>query len=156
MQKQDMEYAGFWVRVGTTIIDSLLLIAITLPLLVSIYGWGYFDAEQTGFVAGPADFLISWVLPAIAVIVFWMQKQATPGKMVLSLRIVDAATGNKPSAGQCIGRYFAYFVSTIPLCLGFIWVAFDKRKQGWHDKLAGTVVVRSKNLGPEQVRFGQA
>jgi len=156
MQEQDIEYAGFWVRVGATIIDSLLLVAITLPLLVSFYGWAYFDAEQTGFVAGPADFLINWVLPAIAVIVFWMQKQATPGKMVLSLRIVDAATGKKPSTGQCIGRYFAYFVSAIPLCLGFIWVGFDKRKQGWHDKLAGTVVVRSKNRGPEPVRFGQA
>ncbi|MBI5044072.1 MAG: RDD family protein [Nitrospirae bacterium] len=156
MQEQDMEYAGFWVRVGATIIDTLLIIAITFPLLFSIYGWAYFDAKQTGFIAGTADFLISWVLPAIVVIVFWMQKQATPGKMALSLRILDAATGNKPSAGQCTGRYFAYFVSMLPLCLGFIWVAFDKRKQGWHDKLAGTVVVRSKNRGPESVRFGQA
>jgi uncharacterized RDD family membrane protein YckC len=42
-----------------------------------------------------------------------------------------------------VGRYFAYFVSTIPFCLGFLWVAFDKRKQGWHDKLAHTVVVRA-------------
>lgn len=156
MQEQDMEYAGFWVRLGATIIDSLLLVAVTIPLLLSIYGRAYFDPEQTGFIAGPADFLISWVLPAIAVILFWMLKQATPGKMVLSLRVVDAATGNKPSTGQCIGRYFAYFVSTIPLCLGFVWVAFDKRKQGWHDKLAGTVVVRSKSRDPEPVRFGRA
>lgn len=154
MQEQDVEYAGFWVRLGATIIDSLLLVAVTIPLLLSIYGRAYFDPERTGFIAGLADFLISWVLPAIAVILFWMLKQATPGKMVLSLRVVDAATGNKPSTGQYIGRYFAYFVSTIPLCLGFVWVAFDKRKQGWHDKLAGTVVVRSKNRGPEPVRFG--
>ena len=48
-----------------------------------------------------------------------------------------------------------YFVSIIPLCLGLIWVGLDKRKQGWHDKLAGTVVVRSKNHGPEPVRFEQ-
>jgi uncharacterized RDD family membrane protein YckC len=89
--------------------------------------------------------LINWALPAIVVIVFWLQKQATPGKMMLSLRIVDATTGNKPSTGQCMGRYFAYFVSVLPLCLGLIWVAFDKKKQGWHDKLAGTVVVRSNN-----------
>jgi len=156
MKEQEMEYAGFWVRVGATIIDTLLIMAVTFPLLVSIYGWGYFDAEQTGFIAGPADFLISWVLPAIVVIVFWIQKQATPAKMVLSLRIVDATTGNKPSAGQCVGRYFAYFASTLPLCLGFIWVAFDNRKQGWHDKLAGTVVVRLKNSGSKPVRFVKA
>jgi uncharacterized RDD family membrane protein YckC len=102
------------------------------------------------------DFLISWVLPAIAVIVFWISKQATPGKMAVSARIVDATSGNPPSGGQCVGRYFAYFVSMFPLGLGLIWVAFDKRKQGWHDKLAGTVVVRSKRRGAEPVKFGQA
>jgi hypothetical protein len=49
MQEQELEYAGFWVRVGATIIDTLLIRAITVPLLVSIYGWGYFDVVQIGF-----------------------------------------------------------------------------------------------------------
>ena len=145
MQQQDVEYAGFWVRVGAAIIDTLLIMAVLIPLLVAIYGWAYFDAANTGFFAGPADFLLSWVAPAVAVIVFWIYKQATPGKMALSIRIVDATTGGPPSTGQCVGRYFAYFVSIFPLGLGLIWVAFDRRKQGWHDKLAGTVVIRSKN-----------
>lgn len=52
-----------------------------------------------------------------------------------------------------IGRYLAYYVSLIPFGLGFIWVAFDGRKQGWHDKLAGTVVVRKKNREPKPVSF---
>ena len=76
------------------------------------------------------------------VITFWMVKQATPGKMAVSTRIVDADSGNAASAAQLIGRYFAYFAACIPLGLGILWVAFDRRKQGWHDKLAGTVVVR--------------
>ncbi len=46
------------------------------------------------------------------------------------------------SNGQAIGRYLAYYVSSIPLGLGLLWVAFDRRKQGWHDKLAGTFVIR--------------
>lgn len=70
---------------------------ITFPALISIYGWAYFDGEQTGLVAGPADFLISWVLPAIAVIAFWIIKQATPGKMAISAQIVDATTGQPAS-----------------------------------------------------------
>ena len=144
-QQQDVEYAGFWVRVGATIIDTLLIMAVLVPLLVAIYGWAYFEAANTGLFAGPADFLLSGVAPAVAVIVFWIYRQATPGKMALSIRIVDAATGSPPSTGQCVGRYFAYFVSIFPLGLGLLWVAFDKRKQGWHDKLAGTVVIRSKN-----------
>lgn len=143
MNDQTIEYAGFWIRVGAAIIDTLLIMVITLPLLVGIYGWDYFDADITGFIAGPADVLISWVLPAVAVILFWMYRQATPGKMLLSLRIQDANTGGRLSWGQSIGRYLAYFVATLPLALGLIWVAFDKKKQGWHDKLAHTVVVKS-------------
>ena len=140
---QEVKYAGFWIRTGAALIDTLLIMLVTLPLLVAIYGWAYFDAEQTGIVAGPADFLISWVLPAVAVIAFWMVKQATPGKMAVSTKIVDAESGDAASTGQLIGRYFAYFAATIPLGLGILWVAFDKKKQGWHDKLAGTVVVRT-------------
>ena len=140
---QEVKYAGFWIRTGAAIIDTLLIMLVTLPLLVAIYGWAYFDAEQTGIVAGPADFVISWVLPAVAVIAFWIVKQATPGKMAVSTKIVDAESGNAASTGQLIGRYFAYFAATIPLGLGILWVAFDKKKQGWHDKLAGTGVVRT-------------
>jgi len=142
MQEQNLEYAGFWVRTGATVIDTLLIMLITFPLLFAIYGWSYLDPQRSEFLAGPADFLISWVFPAVAVIVFWRYRQATPGKMILSLAILGAKTGSKPSAGQCTGRYFGYFVSMLPLFIGLIWVAFDKKKQSWHDKLAGTVVVR--------------
>ncbi|HOE42135.1 MAG TPA: RDD family protein [Rhodoferax sp.] len=154
MDESDVEYAGFWIRVGAAIIDTLLIVVVTYPLLVSIYGWKYLDTDK--MVAGPADFLISWVFPAIAVIWFWTQKQATPGKAALSLRVLDAGSGENLSIGQSIGRYLAYFVSIIPLGLGLIWVGFDRKKQGWHDKLAHTVVVRAKNHGPEPVRFPQA
>lgn len=142
MQERELKYAGFWIRTGAAIIDTILVLLVTIPLLVAIYGWAYFDAGQTGIIAGPADFVISWVLPAVSVIAFWIVKQATPGKMAVSTRIVDADSGNAASTGQLIGRYFAYFAACIPLGLGILWVAFDRRKQGWHDKLAGTVVVR--------------
>ncbi|MCE8023276.1 MULTISPECIES: RDD family protein [Halomonadaceae] len=149
MKDQGLEYAGFWVRTGATIIDAILLMMVTFPVLISIYGWGYFDPNLYGFVAGPADFLISWVLPAIGIVLFWVYKQATPGKMAVSVKVVDARTGNSPSVGQAMGRYLAYILSSLPLGLGFLWVAFDGKKQGWHDKLAGTLVVReAKNAVP--------
>lgn len=154
MQEQELSYAGFWIRTWASIIDTVLIMMVTVPLLIWIYGWDYPAMQQTGALAGPADFLISWVLPTIAIIAFWINRQATPGKMAISARIVDAASGNTPTNGQMIGRYFAYFISTIPLCLGFLWIAFDRRKQGWHDKLAGTVVVRMVRRGAEPVKFG--
>ena len=156
MTADSVEYAGFWIRVGASLIDTALVVCVTLPILVAIYGWTYFDASKMGTTAGFADFLISWVAPAIAIVAFWLYKQATPGKMALSMKVVDAKTGRTLTIGQSIGRYLGYFVSTIPLGIGLIWVAFDPKRQGWHDKLAGTVVVRSKHRGPEAVNFDRA
>ena len=141
-----LEYVGFWARLGATIIDSVLVLVICYPLLTLIYGKQYWSS--TDLLHGPADFLLNWVLPAVAVVLFWMYRQATPGKMAIKARIVDARTGGRPSTGQLIGRYLAYYLSTIPLMLGFLWIAFDARKQGWHDKLANTVVVRPRRTAP--------
>ena len=135
-----VEYAGFWVRAGATLIDSLLIALCTVPFLYWIHGDAYFTPEA--MFRGTLDFLLSWVVPAVAIVLFWVIRSATPGKMVFRAVIVDAQSGGKPSRGQCVGRYFGYFVSCLPFFLGILWVAFDKRKQGWHDKLAGTVVIR--------------
>jgi uncharacterized RDD family membrane protein YckC len=141
-----VEYAGFWIRVLAVFIDSILILCVMIPLLGAIYGWDYFLNflepldESRSLISSGTDFFISYVLPAVATIVFWKTRQATPGKMMLSMKIVDAETGGPMSGGQAVGRYFAYFVSLI-FMLGYLWVAFDPRKQSWHDKLAGTVVV---------------
>ncbi len=151
MSAEELEYVGFWPRVGAALIDSLLVVMLTAPLVTWIYGREYWYSSR--LLHGPADFVITWILPAIAVILFWMYRQATPGKMAIGARVVDALTGQPPTTRQLVIRYLGYYVSTIPLLLGLIWVAFDPRKQGWHDKLAGTVVIRSKHR-VEPVSFG--
>lgn len=147
----ELEYVGFWARVGASLIDTLLMCLITLPLLHVIYGAAYW--ENTSFLAGPADFLISYVLPAVVILLLWNKISTTPGKMAVGAIIVDARTGGRPTPQQLFVRYIGYFVSTLPLFLGLIWVGFDSRKQGWHDKMAGTVVVRRKGGPVEPVRF---
>ena len=147
----ELEYVGFWARVGASIIDTLLMGVIILPVVMAVYGTDYW--LDGGLIKGPVDFLLNWVFPAAAVILFWFAKQATPGKMAIAARIVDAETGKKPSKSQLIVRYLGYYISMFPLFLGIVWVAFDRRKQGWHDKMAGTVVVRPKFRGPESVVF---
>jgi len=146
-----LEYVGFWPRVGASLIDTILIGVVIWPILTAFYGESYWAAES--LVQGPMDFFLSWVFPAVAVILFWVAKQATPGKMAVSAKIVDVKTGNAASTGQLIGRYLAYYLFLLPFGLGFIWVAFNERKQGWHDKLAGTVVVRKKNREPKPVTF---
>lgn len=138
--ERNHEYVGFWPRFGAFFIDGLLLVAITWPLSYLIYGWEFLTSDR--FLIGFADFILSFLVPAIAVILFWVHKLATPGKMLIKAKIIDAKTGGPPTIGQFIGRYLAYNISLLPIGLGYLWVAWDSRKQGWHDKLAGTVVVR--------------
>ena len=134
-------YAGFWIRTGAALIDAIIVGAVTTPLTLSLYPH-YYEMGDVTFFHGPGDFLVNLVLPIFYSIVFWVYKDATPGKMLCGIKIVDARTGGKPGGWQYIGRYFSYIASTLPLMLGFFWIIWDKRKQGWHDKLARTVVIR--------------
>lgn len=144
MDDDELEYVGFWLRVVASLIDTVLLLLIIVPVTLAIIAYGGLEMVAAGPTALSLDFLLNYLLPAVVVIIFWKVEQATPGKMVISAKIVDAETGGPVSTGKLILRYIGYFLSIIPLLLGIIWVAFDKRKQGWHDKIAGTVVVRQK------------
>ena len=145
-----LEYVGFWARFAASIIDTILLLIITTPITVKLYG--QYSAGINGpMIRGPGDLLVNYILPAILVIGLWIKFGATPGKMAFSAKIVDATSGRAPSTQQLLIRYFGYFVSLIPLGLGLFWVGFDRKKQGWHDKMANTVVVRPK--GPAEVTF---
>lgn len=153
-------YAGFGMRMLASLIDSTLSVIILLPLFGifhQIYGFdetqrllatGMLEPENMSreqvvdFVTRQAiSFTFQNVLIAIAVIFFWIYKSATPGKMLLKMEIVDVKTGGHPSRRQLIIRYLGYFLAVLPLGLGFVWIHYDKKKQGWHDKLAGTMVV---------------
>jgi uncharacterized RDD family membrane protein YckC len=140
----ELEYVGFWIRVAASLVDSFLIVLVLAPIGYLISGSRYFN-DSVG-VNGPSDTLISIALPAALTILFWFTRQATPGKMIFSARIVDARTGAVPNTAQWLLRYLGYFVSTLAFGLGFIWVGLDRRKQGWHDKIAGTVVVRPKRI----------
>jgi uncharacterized RDD family membrane protein YckC len=74
----------------------------------------------------------------------WRKKQATFGQRMFSIKIVDAVSLQKPSTKQLIIRLIGCFVSLLPLCLGIFWIAFDPKKQSWHDKMANTLVIVDK------------
>lgn len=71
----------------------------------------------------------------------WLKFLGTPGKLLLECQVVDADSFKPLSLKQAVVRYVAYLVSFLPLLLGFLWVARDARKQGFHDKIANTVVL---------------
>ena len=161
---KDEEYAGFWIRVGANLIDLIILL-VSFSVLAGLFMFVFSDMlfgpmySQGGLIYHRQAFaffelfeiLFKYVVPFILTIWFWLKFQATPGKMATNLRLVDALTGDTLSKGQAIGRYFATFLSLIPFGLGYLWIAFDRRNQSWHDKLAGTVVIRSRHV--EKVAF---
>ena len=129
-------------RTRALLIDIVILsILIAIPLSY-IYGPSYWQDDI--LVHGFWDVMLGSIFPFVATMWFWNKYLGTPGKMALKIKIVDATTGQPMSKGQAIGRYFAYIISMIPFGFGYLWVAIDKRKRGWHDILANTVVLHSR------------
>jgi uncharacterized RDD family membrane protein YckC len=135
-----IEYAGFWSRLFASILDSILQAIVFTPILIMLFGTEFLFNPNLD--TGVSGFIVSNVLPAVVVILFWKYKSATPGKIMMGIAIVDAGTGGQATMGRLVLRFFGYIVSMLPFFLGFIWIAFDKRKQGWHDKIADTLVVK--------------
>ena len=141
---QHVEYAGFWRRLLAFTIDTLLLSLLSTLMLATLYGTEYLaqvqqlkEFSQINWL----DVVLEQAFPALWTIGFWIILMATPGKLLLDCQVVDARTLQKASSFQLSVRYLAYLISFLPLGLGFLWIAFNKRHQGWHDKLANTVVI---------------
>ena len=109
-----------------------------MPVIVVAFGAEYFSLDP---LRHAGDLGIALLVAAL-VLWFWGRFGATPGKLALGIKIVDAQSGKPASTGRLALRLACYLVSALPLYLGFLWVAVDRRKQGWHDKIAGTVVVQ--------------
>ena len=124
-----MEYAGFWVRFAAYIIDAVILFVVGALI------WGFTDLSYA------ADCLVGWIIAVTYTVGFWTWRGQTPGKMALSVKIVRT-DGRPVGPGKAILRYLGYYVSAIILLIGFFMIAFDSRKQGLHDKIAETYVVR--------------
>ncbi len=151
------EYAGFWMRLGAYIIDGIILAAINY----AIY-----------FVPGFAYFTITWELgslkivsSAFAVVIlvlcvtvsiaypvcFWRWRGQTPGKMALGIKIIRTS-GSPLSWRDAALRFLGYIICWVTFGLLFLWIAFDSRKRGIHDRIAGTCVIKlplKKALLPE-------
>lgn len=139
---QHVQYAGFWRRLLAFTVDAMAVSLVSSALALLLFGVEYYQALQTAaFSYDWRNLLMEQGLPALWAVSFWMLWMATPGKLLMDCQIVDERSGGKPRAGQYILRYLGYILSTLPLGLGFLWILFDKRKQGWHDKLSKTVVI---------------
>jgi len=137
-------YAGFWVRFLAILLDAILLGVITAALApiwgpqITVTGTGTAAAVQVNAQANA----ISTLLGLVYFAGMWSWRGQTIGMMPFNMQVVGVADGKKIDVFRGLLRYVGFIISIIPLFLGLIWAAFDDRKQGWHDKIAGTVVIR--------------
>jgi uncharacterized RDD family membrane protein YckC len=124
-----MERATFWQRMAALFLDWVLV--TVLVAIVSELG-------------NPGR-----VLPVIAIYgcIMWVLRGTTIGGSVLGIHVVRL-DGRPIDWGTGIARALGCFLSLFVAGLGFIWIAFDAEKQAWHDKIAGTVVVRRPGGSP--------
>jgi uncharacterized RDD family membrane protein YckC len=143
-----LRYAGFGVRTGAYLIDAILLFVVALLFSPA---FGGFLKDNLTVVNGelvnlrtvnPAVSLFNVLIGAIYFIGFWSASGRTLGMRALRLRVVRAADGHPITIGQAVIRYIGLLISFLVVLIGVIWVAIDPRKQGWHDKMAGSFVVQ--------------
>ena len=141
-------YAGFWVRFGAILIDTVVIglgvviLGIISGIVVALVSPDALDNPASDWFGILANLGQSIVSAAYFVFMHSSSKQATLGKMALGLKVTDL-DGGRIGVGKSFLRLIGTFVSAVLLMIGYLMVAFTERKQGLHDKIAGTLVVRN-------------
>lgn len=135
----EMKYAGFWIRFIAQVLDLLLFALLTLPFALILNPTGL--PLLKALLIGTGDLWVDIGLPIAAILICWSYRAGTPGKWLFKLQIVDMETHKSVNMKQSVIRMIGYFLAFLPFGAGYIWVFFDRKKQGLHDKLARTVVV---------------
>jgi uncharacterized RDD family membrane protein YckC len=147
-------YGGFWIRVLATIIDALILGVIFVPLFIILSGaFGLAGAATSGDQQAMAVAMLSIMplLVGIPLVINWLyeafmtssSKQATLGHMVLHMKVVDS-NGQRLSFGRATGRHFCKLLNNLTLYIGWLMVGFTQRKQGLHDLIVGTYMIKTR------------
>jgi uncharacterized RDD family membrane protein YckC len=143
-QAASVLYGGFWRRFWACMLDGIVLGFVSM----FVYAAGVFIVRYTApEIDDPAKALLipqlvaNTILKAFYFIYFHALTGQTVGKLALGLKVVGK-DGGAIGVGRASVRYFGSFISLLFAGLGFAWIAFDSRKQGWHDKMAGSLVIR--------------
>ena len=131
-------YGGFWIRVVAYVIDAVIL-AVVGAIIDAIFR---VNPNNTTSAGSTSASLVEFVIGVAYFSGLWTYWGATLGQRLLKLRVVDANTMQPIGFGKALLRYLGLVISFLVCFIGVIWVAFDARKQGWMDKIAGTVVLQ--------------
>jgi uncharacterized RDD family membrane protein YckC len=143
------QYAGFVTRLAAFAVDRAVVASIVLviALAVRLAVEAFYINQILGLGESLRQVVSSYAIGAYLMVSalydvgFWLLVGQTPGKWLMGVRVVRT-DGERLRLGNALRRVLAYALSGI-LFLGYVWILFDNRRQGFHDKLAGTIVVYS-------------
>jgi uncharacterized RDD family membrane protein YckC len=148
---QTVQVIGFGRRFLAYLIDAILLSIVGGCLGFGIGMVGAVAAQGSEDAATGINLVtqcLGLLIGAAYHVSFWATTGQTLGKMALGIKVIST-DGSPVSWGRALLRYLGYIVSGLVLALGFLWIAFDPQRQGWHDKIAGTYVVpKETNFSP--------
>lgn len=139
MGVRNYELASRGARLVANILDELIpsLIIPMIGILANLLTLTVFNGE--GF---SINFVFSLFIGRVVIQLYFWNKSTTLGKSMLHMVVVDKGTGDRISTLRIMFRdIIGKWISGLIFGLGYFWILIDKDKQGWHDKLAGTVVV---------------
>jgi uncharacterized RDD family membrane protein YckC len=145
---RNVEVVGFGKRLGAALIDWIVVafFSYLVVMLLALAGALVGMFTPGGPLAPERLMILLAFLVGLGYFIYgWARGGATLGKNVLGLKVVRA-DGSNLGWGKAILRYIGYIVSGIVLSIGFLWINFDKLRQGWHDKFAGSYVVREMDV----------
>lgn len=141
-------FAGHGGRLIAYIIDIIIVsIAVTALAVVIAIPLGLFAANDDEGMAVVLGIVLTVVVIGVSIgyfPYFWMRSGQTPGMKMFRLRVVRDRDGGPISGGQALLRLFGLWLSGAVFYLGYIWILIDSRRRGWHDLIAGTVVIESE------------
>ncbi len=156
-----LRYVGFWLRFAAYLIDSVILdIPIVIVYAVAfasilpdlhctlvyaadghtVQSFQCANYQVLGRLLIPG--VVALALPTLYFVILWGWLGQSVGQKLLGMRVVDLNTGSRISYSRALLRYVGVGIAWLPFGLGLMWAGWDPRKQGWHDKIASTLVVR--------------
>jgi uncharacterized RDD family membrane protein YckC len=143
-------YGGFWIRAAARIVDAILLnvafLVVRIPFGIAMFAPGT-ARNPAAVMAMMAPLLLITFLSMVAAacyeIFFIAKRGATIGKMILGLKVIRA-DGSPLSLGLSTGRYFAQFINSFTLGIGYLMAGFDVQKRALHDRICETRVIYSR------------
>jgi uncharacterized RDD family membrane protein YckC len=162
-------YAGFVTRLVAFVIDLLIIsVAIGVMLGISRLILYFFNIDPQELLSETSDFskvlryimifltsfLFTFIVNMVYTTFFWVMTGKTIGKAIMGLQVIGPK-GSRITFWRALKRYIGYWISALPLFLGYFWVLVNDRRLAWHDKIAGTSVIYDHEAQYSEMLLGR-